>query len=149
MGGRLKTILLTAVLTFSMFFGHTAYSQSSQFQQLLDAQARSMPNDIVELQEELQRMGLPGFCQAKVLILLGAFDSREGGATQQEFLELLTQKWETAKNPVPRITYVDMQRVVRDIFRVNGDGSWRRVNNEETIVEMTKREVQYCMIHNF
>ena len=63
-------------------------------------------------------------------------------------LAILKDNWEETWSKSPNIkehTYVDMQRIVRDAYRTNRDGTYRRgCCTDEIEAEAAIRELEVC-----
>ena len=84
-------------------------------------------------------------CDRKGQLAADILQSRLDGDTQEANLEALRKAYENDRRngvAVPYHVYVDYQRVIRDVFRKDGDNYTNRHWNLETIA---KRERNFCL----
>ena len=84
-------------------------------------------------------------CDRKGQLAADILQSRLDGETQEANLEALRKAYENDRRngvAVPYHVYVDYQRVIRDVFRKDGDNYTNRHWNLETIA---KRERNFCL----
>ena len=72
--------------------------------------------------------------------------------SEEEALESAAKRWEFFNKKQPEnfsyATYVDMQRLVRDVYRKNS-GKYRRPNTQEYLDEYLMDEFEYCIRSEF
>lgn len=90
-------------------------------------------------------------CKGKGVVAAFAITSREE-VSEKEVLEILEGDWEESYKPagVKFSTYVDMQRIVRDVMRKNKDGSWAHYWDDDSDIQLyAENEVVMCYANGF
>ena len=95
---------------------------------------------------------VPQNCHAKTVVIAGTFQIRELNATLDKALTALKGSWdnEFAQNPsmgISHASYVDMQRITRDIYRKTSKGEWRIP--AEHMMRMARTEMRECIFNGF
>ena len=90
---------------------------------------------------------VPEYCKAKFVISESAFQLRDT-VSVEKIMDVVHDSWENElKGIISRATYVDMQRIVRDVYRKTSLDQWNVESSES--IEFGKREIEHCMVNSF
>ena len=90
-------------------------------------------------------------CTVKINLVRYAMANRDV-RTEEDMLKVADGQWTYYNKKYPEefsgATYVDMQRIVRDAYRINS-GRYRRPNTQETLDKFVVDEMEYCITSGF
>jgi len=100
--------------------------------------------------EEAELSPLERICLAKGNVTAFTYEHRDE-LSKEETFDILKREWkESWSDHVPYSSYVDMQRIINDAYRMNAQGKFRRpCCTEQEVTEQTKREIFACMGQKF
>ena len=90
-------------------------------------------------------------CTIKINLVRYAMANRDK-REEEEILKFAEGQWTYYNKKYPDefsgATYVDMQRIVRDAYRINS-GKYRRPNTQEALSKFVVDEMEYCIQSGF
>lgn len=103
-----------------------------------------LPDDAIILDTIEAEPGLIETCTAKGDVTLFTYKHRKM-MPEEAMLEIVDAEWEgTWKHqPIKYATYVELQRIVRDAYRTDPNGEFRRQQDAEFY---TQAEIDLCML---
>ena len=138
---KIKIIALTATLVITLFGGGGISSAEPMYILIPSHNPHSNIPTKVEIPEK---------CKVKSVVVTGTFQVRET-VTLEKALDLVIKSWnediEPVADDIAYATFVDMQRIVRDIYRTKKNGDWKRP--AESMMQMATRETKACMFNGF
>ncbi len=97
--------------------------------------------------EEMTRK--QALCERKGIVTVYSLAHRDE-YTEKEMLALLQEDWEGSMSELFGFaSYVDMQRIIRDNYRKFGNTEFRIANDEDTIRNRMRQEVNDCIRYGF